>query len=155
MSMFNLMKYKCEIDGLIITPLKQFKSQNGKVMHMLKENDKVYKRFGEIYFSLTNPGIIKGWYQHKKNTSNFAVIKGILKLVIFDDRSFSNSSKRIKEIILSEDNYSLITIPPLIWYGFKSIGNDVAILANCTDFPHDQSESNRIDVDDSSIPYDW
>ena len=43
------------IEGVIITPLKQIEDERGKVMHMLREDSKVFKRFGEIYFSFTNP----------------------------------------------------------------------------------------------------
>ena len=37
------------IDGVILTPLKQVIDERGKVMHMLRESDSVFKRFGEIY----------------------------------------------------------------------------------------------------------
>ena len=37
------------IEGVIITPLKQIEDERGKVMHMLREDSKVFERFGEIY----------------------------------------------------------------------------------------------------------
>ena len=34
------------IEGVIITPLKQIEDERGKVMHMLREDSNVFKRFG-------------------------------------------------------------------------------------------------------------
>jgi dTDP-4-dehydrorhamnose 3,5-epimerase-like enzyme len=53
------------------------------------------------------------------------------------------------------DNYLLITVPPMIWNGFKGIGTGVAIVANCASIPHDPNEIERLDPFDPSIPYDW
>ena len=43
------------IEGVQITPLRQIEDERGKVMHMLREDSPVFERFGEIYFSFTNP----------------------------------------------------------------------------------------------------
>ena len=72
-------------------------------------------------------------------------------LVVDDD-------DRIRELLkeyLSEENYSLIEIPPKIWNGFKSIANNASIIANCSDIPHDPSEILRKKYDDPYFPYDW
>ena len=61
------------IDGVIVTPLKQFLDERGKVMHMLKREDEHFLEFGEIYFSCVHPGAIKGWHIHKRMTLNYAV----------------------------------------------------------------------------------
>ena len=70
------------IDGVIITPLKQIEDERGKVMHMLREDSKVFKRFGEIYFSFTNPQSIKAWHMHKEMTLNYVCIEGKVKFVL-------------------------------------------------------------------------
>ena len=73
-------------------------------------------------------------------TLNYVAAFGKIKLVLYDDRKGSKSFGKIEEIILSNDNHLLITIPPLIWNGFCSADNNLAILANCSDIPHDKSE---------------
>ena len=35
-------------------------------MHMLKNDFDLFSSFGEIYFSISNPGVIKGLHKHKK-----------------------------------------------------------------------------------------
>jgi len=143
------------IEGVKITPLRQIFDERGKVMHMLREDSPVFERFGEIYFSCTNPGAIKAWHLHKKMTLNYAVIYGEIKCVLYDDRPDSATRGCIEEYFLSPENYSLITVPPLVWNGFKGIGGKVSIVANCATIPHDPLEIERKSAFDPSIPYDW
>ena len=143
------------IEGVCIRPLKQIPDERGKIMHMLRCDDPYYERFGEIYFSVVYPGVIKGWHLHQRMTLNYAVIRGMIKLVLFDDRQGSPSQGKLQEIFTGEDNYTLVTIPPLVWNGFKGIGAEPAIVANCASEPHDPTEIMRMDPFTDKIPYDW
>ncbi len=143
------------IDGVIVTPLSQIFDERGKVMHMLRADSPVFSKFGEVYFSCTNPGAIKAWHLHKRMTLNYAVIYGEIKCVLFDDRPGSRTRGSVQELFLSPENYCLVTIPPLIWNGFKGIGQKTSIVANCADMPHDPNEIERKSAFDASIPYDW
>lgn len=143
------------IDGVIVTPLRQIFDERGKVMHMLREDSPMFSRFGEIYFSCTYPGAIKAWHLHKKMTLNYAVIHGEIKCVLFDERPDSKTRGCVQEFFLSPENYSLVTVPPLVWNGFKGIGDKISIVANCATLPHDPQEIERKPAFDPSIPYDW
>jgi dTDP-4-dehydrorhamnose 3,5-epimerase len=143
------------IEGVGIRPLKQIPDERGKVMHMLKRDDPWFEKFGEIYFSVVYPGVIKGWHLHKVMTLNYAVVSGIIKLVLYDDREGSPSRGQVQEIFTGQDSYALITIPPNVWNGFKGIGTAPAIVANCATIPHDPAEIVRLDPFTKTIPYDW
>tara|TARA_B110000263_G_C15157546_1_gene440838 strand:- start:190 stop:639 length:450 start_codon:yes stop_codon:yes gene_type:complete len=143
------------IDGVVITPLKQIFDERGKLMHMLRDDSPVFSNFGEIYFSCTYPGAIKAWHMHTEMTLNYAVIYGSIKCVLFDDRPGSKTQGNIEEYFLSPENYCLVTVPPLIWNGWKGIGSESSIVANCATIAHDPNEIQRKPVTDSSIPYDW
>ncbi len=143
------------IDGVIIKPLRQIPDERGKIMHMLKETDPEFERFGEIYFSVVYPGVIKGWHIHKKMALNYAVIHGMIKLVLYDERESSPTRGKIQEIFIGEDNYCLVKIPPMVWNGFKGVGTQKAIVANCATLPHDPQEIERLDPLNNHIPYDW
>jgi dTDP-4-dehydrorhamnose 3,5-epimerase len=143
------------IEGVVITPLRQIFDERGKVMHMLRNDSTVFSEFGEIYFSCTYPGAIKAWHLHKEMTLNYAVIHGSIKCVLFDDRPGSKTRGCVEEYFLSPENYSLITVPPLVWNGWKGMGSETSIVANCATIPHDPSEIERKPVLDPSIPYDW
>ena len=143
------------IEGVVITPLHQIFDERGKVMHMLRKDSPVFLEFGEIYFSCTYPGAIKAWHLHKEMTLNYAVIHGSIKCVLFDDRPDSKTYGCVEEYFLSPENYSLITVPPLVWNGWKGMGVETSIVANCASIPHDPSEIERKPVINSDIPYDW
>ena len=143
------------IDGVRVVPLNQFADERGKVMHMLKCDSPGFKGFGEIYFSTVYPGAIKGWHIHRRMVLNYAVPHGHIKLVLYDDREGSPTKGELQELFLGPDNYCLVTIPALVWNGFKGIGTEMALVANCATIPHDPGEIDRLDPFDQRIPYDW
>jgi len=143
------------IDGVKLTPLKQFCDERGKVMHMLRNDSPVFQSFGEIYFSCVWPGAIKAWHLHKRMTLNYAVPFGNIKFVLYDDRPESPTKGKVQEVFLGPDNYQLVTVPPLVWNGFKGVGTVAAIVANCATIPHDPDEIIRRDPFDAAVPYDW
>lgn len=143
------------IHDVIIEPLRQIVDERGKVMHMLRSDSKIFEAFGEIYFSVVNPGAIKAWKLHRDMTLNLAVPHGYIKLVLYDMRPESPSNGTIQEILLGADNYSLVKIPPEIWNGFQSISKTISIVANCATLPHNPGEIRRLDTFDPAIPYRW
>jgi dTDP-4-dehydrorhamnose 3,5-epimerase len=149
------MSHTQRIDGVTVTPLRQIPDERGKIMHMLRRDAPGFISFGEIYFSCVHPGAIKAWHIHSRMTLNYAVPHGKIKLVLFDDREASSTRGTLQELFLGVDNYCLVTIPPNVWNGFKGIGTETAIVANCSDIPHDPEEISRKDPFDSSIPYKW
>jgi len=144
-----------KIEKLEIFPLKKIADERGMVLHMIKNSSPYFSKFGEIYFSIVNPGIIKGWKFHKEMTQYFAVPSGEMKLVFFDDREGSATRGNIKEIILGLDNYYLVKVPPQIWYAFQAISSTAALMANCADRPHDPLESITKEIGTTEIPYTW
>ena len=143
------------IAGVRKVALKRIPDERGTVMHMLKRTDSHFIEFGEIYFSTIYPGAVKGWHRHADMTLNYACVHGRIKLVLFDDRDGSPTRGGLLEIFLGPDDYSLVQVPPGIWNGFKGMGPDAAIMANCATHPHDPSRSTRLDPYDNDIPYDW
>jgi len=143
------------IEGVVVTPLRQIFDERGKVMHMLREDSAMFSKFGEIYFSCTYPGAVKAWHLHKKMTLNYAAIFGAIKCVLYDDRPDSKTHGCTEEYFLSPENYCLLTVPPQIWNGWKGIGTETSIVANCATIPHDPDEIERKSAFSSDIPYDW
>ena len=143
------------IDGVVVQPLKQMLDERGKVMHMLRASDPWYVGFGEIYFSLVYPGVVKGWHLHKRMVLNYAVPHGRIKMVLFDDREGSETRGELMELFLGPDHYALVQVPALVWNGFKGVGTEPALVANCASLPHDPDEIVRLDPFENHIPYDW
>lgn len=148
-------RLKKTISGIKIIKKEQIVDDRGKIMHMMRNDDQYFQQFGEIYFSCVNPKAVKAWHLHKKMTLNYVAVHGKIKLVLYDDRENSDTKGTLQEIYLSSENYFLVSIPPLIWNGFASLDNNMAILANCSDIPHDKNEIVRKPYNDSKIPYKW
>ena len=143
------------IKDLIITPLRKIADERGSIMHMLRVDAPHFIKFGEIYFSTAYPGVVKGWHEHTIQTQNYAVVEGLIKLVMYDNRANSKSYKSIQEVFIGDLNYSLVTIPAGIIMGYKCIGNKTSILANCCTHPHDPKEMISYDPLGEKVPYDW
>jgi dTDP-4-dehydrorhamnose 3,5-epimerase len=143
------------IEGLRVVPRRRIPDERGAIFHMLRNDSDEFEAFGEIYFSLVYPGAIKAWHQHLRMTLNYAVPVGMVKLVCFDDRADSPTRGNVVELFLGELNYALVTIPPLVWNGFKGYGTTPALIPNCSPIPHEPDEIVRADPFTPDIPYDW
>jgi dTDP-4-dehydrorhamnose 3,5-epimerase len=144
-----------EIDGMRVTPLRRIPDERGAVLHMLRADSEGFERFGEIYFSMVYPGAVKAWHLHQEMTLNYAVPVGMVKLVCYDDRDGSPTRGNLVELHTGELEYALVTIPPLVWNGFKGEGTIPALVANCATVAHTPDEIVRREPTSSDIPYDW
>lgn len=140
------------IDDIIVSPLQIIADGRGAVMHMLRTDAPHFAGFGEIYFSVVNPGAVKAWKRHHKMTLNLCCVTGAVRLVIVD------AEGAVKETDLgpqAPDTYNLVTIPPGLWTGFTCTGTSPATLANCASIPHDPTEADSLPVNTNQIPYTW
>lgn len=145
-----------KIDGVLLTPLKNISDDRGAVLHFLKSDSPSYQKFGEVYFSLINENVVKGWKWHKILYQNFCVPHGEIKFVIYDNRFDSITKGNIQEIVLdNKGKYNLLSMPSGLWYSFKCLSSDYAVLANFTDFPHSPEESQSLPLICKDIPYVW
>ena len=143
------------INDVNIIPLKKIEDEYGTVMHMLRADQAHFKNFGEIYFSLVKPGMVKGWKLHKKISQNMAVPEGDVQIVIYDSRIDSSTFDKFQVIEFGQNNFCLIQIPPNVWYSFRAISSNNAIIANCTTAPHDPTESEALPLNTELIPHHW
>jgi dTDP-4-dehydrorhamnose 3,5-epimerase len=86
---------------------------------------------------------------------NYAVVKGNIKLVLYDQREGSPTHRQIQEIVFGQANYQLVQVPTGVVNGFTAVGGKQAVVANCANIPHDPTEIVRIDPFTPTIPYDW
>jgi dTDP-4-dehydrorhamnose 3,5-epimerase len=143
------------IQGVEVRDLTQVKDERGRVMHMLRSDTFDFSKLGEVYFSLVYQGYVKGWKKHKLMFQNYAVCTGQIKLVIYDDRKDSSTKGKIQTIITGREEYSLIHIPPLVWYSHLGLSEEPAVIANCTTLPNTPGEIVRLPVENSQIPFRW
>ena len=143
------------IHGVYIKELATIPDERGAIMHMLRRDDPLFKEFGEIYFSKAYPGVIKGWHLHTQMTLNYAPVNGQIKIVLFDGREGSPTKGNIMEIFTGEDWRLLVQVPPYVWNGYKTIGTEPSLIANCATMPYTPGEMKRLNPYTDKIPYSW
>lgn len=144
------------ISGVEVRPLRIIPTEGGPVLHMLKAQDPEFTAFGEVYASEVEPAAVKAWKRHKLMTQHFVVPVGRVLFVLYDDRQDSPSQGTVLEYELGRpDAYSLLTLPPMIWYGFKGLAATPSLIVNCADLAHQPDESERADLAAPWIPYVW
>jgi dTDP-4-dehydrorhamnose 3,5-epimerase len=143
------------IHDVLLTPLKIIGDDRGAVLHMLKHTDSVFRGFGEVYFSTISVGQRKEWRRNNVATAQIAVPVGSVRLVLGDQRSDSPTCDTVWEVDLNQQNYQLLTIPPLVWYALQNTGTVDALVANCSTTAHDPSAVERREFSHPPLPYIW
>ena len=145
------------IEGVRIKKLKLIPDERGRLMEILRCDDEVFEKFGQVYFATAHPGIVKAWHYHKKQDDHFTCILGKMKLALYDARENSPTKGEINEFILSLEDPFLVKIPKMVYHGFKCIADTESIVLNVPTLPFNRQEPDeyRIDPYDNNIPYDW
>ncbi len=145
------------IDGVATKKLRVIPDERGRLMEVLRSDEKLFVKFGQVYMTTAYPGVVKGWHYHKKQTDHFAVIKGMIKLVLYDNRDDSTTKGEINEFFVGEHNPILVKIPPMVLHGFKCISQQEAICINIPTevYNYEQPDEFRVDPHENDIPYKW
>ncbi|MTI80119.1 MAG: dTDP-4-dehydrorhamnose 3,5-epimerase [Firmicutes bacterium] len=145
------------IDGVKFKKLKVIPDERGCLMEMLRSDDDLFIKFGQVYFTTAYPGVVKAWHYHKKQSDNFVVLKGMMKVVLYDSRDNSPTYGEINEFFMGDKNYILVQIPPYVYHGFKCIGESETGVINIPTelYNYTAPDEYRIHPHDNGIPYDW
>lgn len=145
------------IDGVKVKQLKVIPDERGYLMEMLRADDEVYEKFGQLYVTCCNAGVVKGWHYHHRQTDHFVCVYGMAKVVLYDGREGSATHGEVNEFFMGERNPILLKIPPLVMHGFKGVSHDYALIVNCPTemFDYKQPDEHRLPFDTDEIPYDW
>lgn len=150
-------KLNVMIQGVELKNLKVIPDERGILMEILRSDDSFFKKFGQVYLSVVYPGVIKAWHYHMIQTDHFAVVKGMAKIVLYDQREDSKTYQEINEFFIGEQNPNLIVIPPMVVHGMKGISPEPTYLINCPTelYNYEKPDEYRINPLDTKIPYDW
>ena len=145
------------IDGIKIKKLKFIPDERGRLMEILRCDDDLFIKFGQVYMTTTYPQVIKAWHYHKLQFDSFICIKGMVKLVCYDAREESKTKGEVNEFFVGEHNLSLIQIPPMVFHGWKCISETEAWVLNVVTEPYNYNNPDefRLPYNSSEIPYDW
>jgi len=145
------------IEGVVTKQLKQIADERGWLIEILRSDWEHFQKFGQVYVTAAYPQVVKAWHMHKKQTDNIACIKGMIKLVLYDDREKSKTKGEINEFAIGEKNLLMITVPPRVWHGFKTITEEYALIINIPTelYNYKEPDEHRLPPNTDKIPYDW
>src|SRR5215470_866644 len=145
------------IDGVRIKRLKVIPDERGFLMEMMRDDDEFFQKFGQVYLSVVALALKKKWHYHRRQTDHFVFVKGMAKVVLFDDREGSATRREVNEFFMGEQNPILLVIPPLVLHGMKGIGPEPAYLVNIPTehYVYDDPDEFRVDPHSPEVPYSW
>lgn len=145
------------IEGVKIKNLRVIPDQRGRLMEILRADDDLFERFGQVYMTTTYPGVVKAWHLHKKQTDNIACLQGTIKLAAYDPREDSPTYKEVNEFYLGTHNPILVQLPAGIYHGWMCVSLEEAIVVNVPTevYNRESPDEFRLDPHANDIPYDW
>ncbi len=132
-----------DLDQIKFTKLQIINVEGGNVFKIMKKSNHKEFSFKEAYFSSIDFNFVKGWKMQSKMQSNICVPIGRVKFTFV-----SKDYKEHKTLIIGEDNYGLISIPPKIWYSFKGLSKKTSLILNISDYEHDEKNIKKINLDE-------
>ena len=141
-----------EVKGLRVIP-----DERGRLMEIMRNDDELFKNFGQVYITTTYPGIVKAWHFHKLQDDYVTCIHGMIKMALFDARKDSATYGEVNEFFIGEHNPKQILIPKGVYHGWKATIDKEAIIVNIPTeaYNYKSPDEFRLDPHDNSIPYDW
>jgi dTDP-4-dehydrorhamnose 3,5-epimerase len=145
------------IDGVKIKKLKVIPDERGRLMEILRADDDLFSRFGQVYMTTTYPGVVKAWHKHQKQTDNVVCVRGMIKLALYDPREDSPTFKEVNQFYIGVHNPMLVQIPPDIYHGWMCVSREEAMIVNIPTevYNYEKPDEQRLDPHQNDIPHDW
>lgn len=138
--MGELVKKDALDNEVIITPLRKIFHHQGDIYHGIKKSEaNCFTEFGEAYFTTVYCGQTKGWKKHTRMRMNLIVPTGEVEFFIYDE-----NTNKTKSVILGEDNYLRLTIPPGLWVAFRGKKEALNLILNVASLEHDPDEAKNV-----------
>jgi dTDP-4-dehydrorhamnose 3,5-epimerase len=145
------------IDGVVVKKLKVIPDERGRLMEILRCDEEIFSRFGQVYMTTTYPGVVKAWHFHKRQDDYITCVKGMIKMVLFDDREDSPTRGQVNEFFAGDYNPVMVKVPKMVLHGWKCVSEGEAFMVNVPTEPYDPKnpDEHRVDPHTNSIPYRW
>jgi dTDP-4-dehydrorhamnose 3,5-epimerase len=145
------------IEGVEVKKLLLHTDARGSLMELLRSDDNIFEKFGQVYMTTCKPGVAKAWHYHEKQSEYFSCVKGTLKLVLYDIRENSETKGELQEFMISLSSPLLVKIPPYVYHGFECATDEEVIALCIKTEPHNPENPDkvRIPFDSEKIPYKW
>jgi len=143
------------IKGVRVKKLIVHKDGRGFFCELIRKTDSFFDRFGQVSHSRVKKGVLKAWHWHKKQTDYMYVVRGDIRLVLYDRRKNSGTYRRLDMIMMGEKyGAKVVKIPAGVVHGYKVINGPMDIIY-VMDREYDPADELRMASDDPEISYKW
>ena len=145
------------IEGVKTKKLRVIPDERGRLMEILRQDDSLFLKFGQVYITTTYPEVVKAWHEHEKQTDNVACIQGMIKLALYDSREKSSTFKEVNQFLVGIHNPMLVQIPAGVNHGWMCVSEEEAIIVNIPTeaYDYEKPDEQRLDPHNNDIPYEW
>ena len=149
------------IQGVEIKKLKIIPDERGFLMEILRSDDPLFRKFGQIYMTGVKKGVAKAWHYHKLQDDFFVCVAGQALVVLYDGRNDSPTYGQVEEYRLAEPTsdgeHILLKIPAGVIHGFTAMDSDEARIINIPTelYNYKTPDEYRYPWDSPDIPYKW
>ena len=127
-------------------------------MEILRADDAVFDRFGQVYVTTAKPNVVKAWHYHKLQADHWVCLIGKARVGLYDPRPDSPTYQAVNEFLMTPEEPFLLKIPILVYHGFKGAAPDrETMIMNIPTVAYNyaQPDEYRMDPYESMIPFDW
>jgi len=145
------------IEGVTVRRLAPIVDERGELCELLRRDDPLFERFGQLYYTAVKPGYVKAWHRHERQTDVMVAAAGPVRVAMYDARPESPTRGAVFDLVAGRGDPALIRIPPGVVHGFCAATDEIAVLLNVPTEPYDRGSPDEIRIDpfDNEIPYDW
>ncbi|QQG52659.1 MAG: dTDP-4-dehydrorhamnose 3,5-epimerase family protein [Candidatus Falkowbacteria bacterium] len=135
------------INEVIIKELTKNNDERGFLTELFRADELDFKP-AMSYASFTNPGVIRGPHEHVAQSDCFVFLgPGSFALHLWDRRENSSTNGEKMEIIVGENNPTLVIVPPGVVHGYKCVSEIPALSLNFPDKLY-RGEGKKEEVDE-------
>lgn len=123
---------KCEIEGVIIRPLKRHEDKRGWLIELFR-HDELDAEFHPAmsYVSMTRPGIARGPHEHRDQADLFAFVgPSTFRLWLWDNRPDSPTHGKRHILDAGPDTPTMVVVPAGVVHAYKNIGECDGLVFN-------------------------
>jgi dTDP-4-dehydrorhamnose 3,5-epimerase len=145
------------IKNVNVKDLVKHCDNRGHLIEILRDDDFLLQKFGQLNVSLTNPGIIKAFHYHKMQDEFWFFASGNVQAVLYDQRDNSPTKGETNVFYMGDNNPILLFTPPGVAHGFRVLGQIPTVIVSLTteSFKSGELDSYPIAWDDLQIGFNW
>jgi dTDP-4-dehydrorhamnose 3,5-epimerase len=145
------------INGVTVKRLVRHPDDRGFFEEILRDDDRLLRRFGQASLSMSYPGVIKAFHYHERQDDLWFFPVGSAQVVLYDRRPDSPTHGITQVLYPGEDNPELILIPVGVLHGYRVLGAKPLMIVYFTteSYRRDDPDEKRVAWNDPEIGFDW